>query len=42
MAKDEATAAVQGTKSPRDLHLDDEESLMALLERDLEDLWVAR
>lgn len=39
MAKDEAAAAVAGTKSTRDLHAVDEQSLMALMGRDLEDLW---
>lgn len=42
MAKDEAASAVLGTKSTRGLHHEDEESLIALIGRDLEDLWSVR
>jgi hypothetical protein len=42
IAKDEAASAVGGTKLKRDFELEDDESLIALMGRDLEDLWSAR
>ncbi|KEF63636.1 uncharacterized protein A1O9_01614 [Exophiala aquamarina CBS 119918] len=42
MGKAEAAAAVAGSKSKRAFDVEDEESLLALIGRDLEDLWSAK
>lgn len=39
MAKDEAASALAGSKSKREFDVEDEEALMELMGRDLEDMW---